>query len=310
MSENKDLPKLLIVDDNRQNIEILMALFKDEYKIAAAINAQRALKIAQSDSPPDLILMDILMPKMDGYELCAALKEIPATKQIPIIFVTAVSEVMDESRGFNLGAVDYITKPFHPPMVMARVKLHLNLKRKQELLEKYAFIDALTEIPNRRRFDEVLANEWNRAKRFHLTLSIIMIDIDYFKDYNDTYGHGMGDDCLKKVASTLEKSLRRGGDFVARYGGEEFMAILPDTTGDEVVTICRHIAENIKKLAIEHSSSSINDCITVSMGGASINPNKITPIEKFIEAADKKMYEAKAAGRNQFKHIIINDHRE
>lgn len=307
MPEIKDRSKLLIVDDNRQNIEILMALFKDEYKIAAAINAQRAMKIAQSESPPDLILMDILMPEMDGYELCAALKEIPATKQIPIIFVTAVSEVMDESRGFNLGAVDYITKPFHPPMVKARVKLHLNLKRKQELLEKYAFLDALTEIPNRRRFDEVLEKEWNRAKRSHFPLSLIMIDIDYFKYFNDTYGHGMGDDCLKTVAATLEKSLRRGSDFIARYGGEEFMAILPDTNGNEAVTICQHIADNIKELAIEHSSSSINDCITVSMGGATINPNDTIPIEEFIEAADKKMYEAKAAGRNQFKHLTIND---
>lgn len=307
MSEIKDRPKLLIVDDNRQNIEILMALFKNEYKIAAAINAQRALKIAQSESPPDLILMDILMPDMDGYELCTVLKEIPATKQIPIIFVTAVSEVMDESRGFNLGAVDYITKPFHPPMVKARVKLHLNLKRKQELLEKYAFLDALTEIPNRRRFDEILKKEWNRAKRSHFPLSLIMIDIDYFKYYNDTYGHGMGDDCLKTVAATLEKSLRRGSDFIARYGGEEFMAILPDTTDNEAVTICQHIADNIKNLAIEHSSSSINDCITVSMGGATTNPNDLTPIEEFIEAADKKMYEAKAAGRNQFKHVTMND---
>ena len=305
MSETKNRSKLLIVDDNRQNIEILMALFKDEYKIAAAINAKRALKIAKSDSPPDLILMDILMPEMDGYELCTILKEIPTTQQIPIIFVTAVSEIMDESRGFNLGAVDYITKPFHPPMVKARVKLHLNLKRKQELLEKYAFLDALTEIPNRRRFDEVLEKEWNRAKRSHFPLSLIMLDIDYFKYFNDTYGHGMGDDCLKSVAVTLEKSLRRGSDFIARYGGEEFMAILPDTTGNEAVTICQHIADNIKKLAIEHSSSSINDCITVSMGGATIKPDEITPIEAFIEAADQKMYEAKAAGRNQFKHVIL-----
>ncbi len=303
MSQENNRAKLLIVDDNRQNIEILMALFKDEYKIAAAVNAQRALKIAQSDTPPDLILMDILMPEMDGYELCATLKEDPATKNIPIIFVTAVSEVMDENRGFELGAVDYITKPFHPPMVKARVKLHLNLKRKQELLEKYAFIDALTEIPNRRRFDEIMEKEWNRAMRSHVPLSLIMIDIDHFKHYNDTYGHGMGDDCLKKVATTLKNSLRRGSDFIARYGGEEFMAILPNTTGDAAMAICRHIADNIRTLAIEHKSSSINCCITVSMGGVTLRPDGETSIEKFIEAADKKMYEAKAAGRNQIMHV-------
>ena len=304
MSQENNRSKLLIVDDNRQNIEMLMALFKDEYKIAAAVNARRALKIARSDTPPDLILMDILMPEMNGYELCATLKEDPATKQIPIIFVTAVSEVMDESRGFELGAVDYITKPFHPPVVKARVKLHLNLKRKQELLEKYAFIDALTEIPNRRRFDEILEKEWNRAIRSHAPLSLVMIDIDYFKHYNDTYGHGMGDDCLRKVAATLKESLRRGSDFVARYGGEEFMTILPDTAGDAAMEICRHIADNIRTLAIEHKSSGIGQCITVSMGGVTLHPNGGTSIDKFIETADKKMYEAKASGRNQ---IMIAD---
>ncbi|GAB6143984.1 GGDEF domain-containing response regulator [Desulfocicer niacini] len=306
MSQKDNRSKVLIVDDNRQNIEMLMALFKDDYKIAAAINARRAMKIALSDAPPDLILMDILMPEMDGYELCATLKENPATKDIPIIFVTAVSEIMDENRGFNLGAVDYITKPFHPPVVKARVKLHLNLKRKQELLEKYAFIDALTEIPNRRRFDEILEKEWNRAIRSHLPLSLVMIDIDHFKYYNDTYGHGMGDECLKKVAATLEKSLRRGSDFVARYGGEEFMAILPATSGEESIGICRHIADNINDLAIEHRSSEINGRITVSMGGVTIQPDAILSIREFIEAADQKMYEAKAAGRNQIMHANLN----
>ena len=306
MSQEDNRAKVLIVDDNKQNIEMLMALFKDDYKIAAAINAQRALKIALSDAPPDLILMDIIMPEMDGYELCATLKENPKSKHIPIIFVTAVSEIMDENRGFNLGAVDYITKPFHPPVVKARVKLHLNLKRKQELLEKYAFIDALTEIPNRRRFNEILEKEWNRAMRSNLPLSLVMIDIDYFKYYNDTYGHGMGDDCLKKVAATLEKSLRRGSDFVARYGGEEFMAILPDTTGDEARGICRHIADNIKNLAIEHKSSQIDGCITVSMGGLTTLPDSTLSIGEFIEAVDKKMYEAKAAGRNQVIHATLN----
>ncbi len=305
MSQKDNRSKVLIVDDNRQNIEMLMALFKNDYKIAAAINARRAMKIALSDTPPDLILMDILMPEMDGYELCATLKENPDTKDIPIIFVTAVSEVMDENRGFNLGAVDYITKPFHPPVVKARVKLHLNLKRKQELLEKYAFIDALTEIPNRRRFDEILEKEWNRAIRSKLPLSMVMIDIDHFKYYNDTYGHGMGDDCLKKVAATLEKSLRRGSDFVARYGGEEFMAILPDTSGEEAMGICQHIADNINDLAIEHRSSQINGRITVSMGGVTIQPDATLSIREFIEATDKKMYEAKTAGRNQIMHVNL-----
>ncbi|THB63789.1 MAG: response regulator, partial [Desulfovibrio sp.] len=181
MAEGDTREKILIVDDNRQNIEQLMGLFKDDYRIAAAVDAQRALKVAQSDSPPDIILSDIIMPDVDGYELCSLLKQDERTKSIPLIFVTAVSEVMDETRGFALGAVDYITKPFHPPMVKARVAMHLNLKRKQELLEQFAFIDALTEIPNRRRLDEVLEQEWNRAKRSQQPLSALFIDVDDFK---------------------------------------------------------------------------------------------------------------------------------
>lgn len=148
--------KILLVDDNKQNIEMLMEVFKKDYKISAAVTPERALKMARAESAPDIILLDIIMPEMDGYQICEILKNDEKTKHIPIIFVTAVSEVMDETKGFAVGALDYITKPFHPPTVKARVEIQLNLKRKQDLLEKIAFIDALTEIPNRRRFDEVL----------------------------------------------------------------------------------------------------------------------------------------------------------
>lgn len=305
MTDTRERHKLLIVDDNRQNIEMLMALFKADYKITAAINAERALKIARSDSPPDLILMDILMPEMDGYELCSLLKNDAATKNIPVIFVTAVSEVMDENRGFDVGAVDYITKPFHPPMVKARVKLHLNLKRKQELLETYAFLDALTEVPNRRRFDEVLNREWNRAMRSRAKLSLLMIDIDHFKQYNDSYGHGVGDECLKQVAAALAGGLRRGADFVARYGGEEFMVILPETDGDAARDVARHLTDNISKLAIEHCRSRVDDHVTVSIGGITISPDSAHEPQQLLDAVDKRMYAAKSAGRNTIFHDVL-----
>ncbi len=296
--------KLLIVDDNKQNIEMLMALFRDDYKIAAARNAQRALKVAFSDAPPDLILTDILMPEMDGYTFCAKLKEDPKTKDIPIIFVTAVSEVMDENRGFALGAVDYITKPFHPPMVKARVKLHLNLKRKQELLEKYAFIDALTEIPNRRRFDEVMEREWHRATRSNYPISLMIIDIDHFKLYNDTYGHGQGDDCLRSVATSMARSLRRAGDFLARYGGEEFAVVLPDTPAPQALETAQNILNAVDELAIPHKTSPVRPHVSISIGIATLTPGNATEKEKtphqkvVIETADKKLYEAKSIGRH------------
>lgn len=297
--------KLLIVDDNKQNIEMLMELFHGEYKIAAARNATRALKVAFSDAPPDIILSDIIMPEMNGYEFCAQIKEDLRTKNIPVIFVTAVSEVMDETRGFALGAVDYITKPFHPPVVKARVKLHLNLKRKQELLEKYAFIDALTEIPNRRRFDEVMVKEWNRAGRSAYPLSLILIDIDHFKNYNDTYGHGQGDCCLKRVAVAISRSLRRAGDFVARYGGEEFAVVLPDTPAPQALEAAKNILSAVDELNITHKSSSVAPHVTISLGIATITPgdsDSALELKDLIETADKKLYEAKSLGRHTISY--------
>ncbi|WP_462324721.1 diguanylate cyclase domain-containing protein [Desulfoplanes sp.] len=303
--QNDTRPKILIVDDNKQNIELLMELFRGEYRIAAAVNAARAMKIALSDSPPDLILTDILMPDVDGYQLCGLLKENPATKDIPIIFVTAVSEVMDENRGFALGAVDYITKPFHPPMVKARVRLHLNLKRKQELLEQFAFIDALTEIPNRRRFDEVMASEWNRATRTGTPLSLIFMDIDHFKEYNDTYGHGRGDDCLREVAGAIKRSMRRAGDFVARYGGEEFAVVLPYVTHAEAMVLAERIQTNVGKLAIRHDASDVAEYVSLSLGVATSIPRQGTAGTTLLEAADKMLYGAKDTGRNTLRGIDL-----
>jgi diguanylate cyclase (GGDEF)-like protein len=211
---------------------------------------------------------------------------------------------MDENRGFALGAVDYITKPFHPPMVKARVRLHLNLKRKQELLEQYAFIDALTEVPNRRRFDEVLDNEWNRAARSRLPLSLIFMDIDKFKNYNDTYGHGRGDDCLRKVAGAIKKSMRRAGDFVARYGGEEFAVVLPHVTHAEAMTLAEQIQKNVGELAIRHDASDAAAHVSLSLGVATTIPEQETAATILLEAADKMLYEAKNTGRNTSAELI------
>jgi diguanylate cyclase (GGDEF)-like protein len=306
MDQSEDRAKILIVDDNKQNIEMLMELFRGEYRIAAALNAKRAIKVARSDAPPDIILLDIIMPEVNGYQLCAELKEDPRTKYIPIIFVTAVSEIMDENRGFALGAVDYITKPFHPPMVEARVKLHLNLKRKQELLEKYAFIDALTEIPNRRRFDQTLEDEWHRAMRSETPLSLIMLDIDHFKHFNDTYGHGKGDECLRRVARAMERSLRRSSDFVARYGGEEFAVILPSASVDEASNVADQIRVAVNNLQIEHSGSPVTSQVTLSMGIATVIPNGTSKPKQLVTEADKMLYKAKESGRDSIMHTDLN----
>lgn len=304
--DNESKPyKILIVDDNRQNIEILMNLLGDDYKVIAALNGERTLKIAASDSPPDLILLDILMPDMDGYQVCTRLKESETTRNIPVMFVTAVSEAMDETRGFALGAVDYITKPFHPPMVKARVKLQLNLKRKRDLLEQLAFMDGLTEIPNRRRFDETLEAEWNRALRSGNPLSLLLMDVDHFKLYNDTHGHGSGDECLRLVAGAIQNSLRRAGDFVGRYGGEEFAVILPYADEDEAMTVARIIQEKVDRLALPHDASPVAPHVTLSIGVTTLHPDHDQDhgmeLADFVKLSDKAMYAAKNAGRHRIR---------
>ncbi len=214
--------KILVVDDEQVNLQMLVSLLSSEYRVLVAKNGTQALTVVKSNKP-DLILLDIMMPQMDGYEVCRQVKEEHASREIPVIFLTARQDAESETQGFELGAVDYITKPFHGTTVRARVQTHLGLKRKAELLEKLAFLDGLTEIPNRRSFESTLKREWGAALRRKEFISLVMIDIDMFKQYNDYYGHGTGDDCLRRVAQIVAQTLSRTGDFVARYGGEEFM---------------------------------------------------------------------------------------
>jgi diguanylate cyclase (GGDEF)-like protein len=303
MSYTTRREKILIVDDNKQNIDLLLDLFKEDYKVAVAITPERALKAARGEPRPDIILLDILMPGMDGYQVCTLLKQDEATQHIPIIFVTAVSEVMDEAKGFAVGGVDYITKPFHPPMVKARVQMHLNLKRKQELLEEFAFIDALTEIPNRRRLEEVLDREWHRASRSGKPLSLLFLDIDHFKQFNDTYGHGRGDEALRRIAREIHGRLRRAGDFAARYGGEEFVVVLPYSGEDTAKSTAGMLSEADDGLGIVHEASPVASHLTVSIGVVTVQPHPEQSIEDVMRTLDKAMYAAKSEGRHRIKML-------
>jgi len=309
MDDNRS--KILIVDDTKENIELLMELFRNEYRVSAATTPERALKLARSQPPPDLILLDILMPGMDGYQVCAALKGDEATKRIPVIFVTAVSEVMDAAKGFASGAVDYITKPFHPPVVKARVALHLDLKNKYDLLETYAFLDALTEIPNRRRFERTLDEEWRRAQRSGQPLSLLFFDVDHFKRFNDRYGHGKGDQCLRQVARAASSVLRRSGDFICRYGGEEFMVVLPNADAEQSANRAQDISDAIDALGIPHEDSPTHASVTISIGLCTVWPqppdassSNVTAAQ-LVEAADKALYRAKNAGRHRIERVEI-----
>ena len=300
------MPKILIVDDVPTNIKVLIqALRNPEYDILAATNGPDALAIAVS-AQPDLILLDIMMPKMDGYEVCTELKKNKKTEQIPVIFVTVKDEDEDEARGLDLGAVDYITKPIRAPIVKARIRNHLELKRQRDLLEKLSSVDVLTGIPNRRRFNEFLDLEWRRTLRTRSSLSIIMMDIDYFKLFNDYYGHAAGDECLRKVAQTVVNSIKRITDIVARYGGEEFISVLPLVEMDDAITIAKRVQLSVVALKIPHVLSSVSEYVTMSLGVATTVPSLDITSGSLIEAADKALYEAKSAGRNQVKSLYLD----
>lgn len=292
-------PTILIVDDQPTNIHILAEALEVDYEIVIATSGVTALDLVMQAEKPDLILLDVVMPEFDGYEVCRLLKENEATKDIPIIFVTAKTESDDEERGLNMGAVDYISKPYKLPIVLARVRNHINLKRKSDLLESLASLDGLTGIPNRRRFDETLDAEWRRAVRSGRPLSIVMMDIDFFKQYNDNYGHGAGDECLIKVAACISSCVNRPGDLVARYGGEEFVALLPLTDLKGATIIAERLVTDVSQLLLPHSHSSVADHITISAGCATAIPIQDASQENLLQVADILLYQAKNEGRNR-----------
>ncbi len=295
VSEKKS--SILIVDDETINIQILKIALAD-YFIQSATNGLDALRISQSQNPPDIILLDIMMPEMDGFQICRELKSNPQTVNIPIIFITALTEDKKEEKGLALGAVDYITKPFRIPIVQARVKNHLQLKKSLDILENLSTLDFLTNIPNRRRFNEVLISEWRHALRAMSQLSLIIIDIDFFKLFNDSYGHLAGDACLQKISKVLVETLNRSTDFAARFGGEEFVVILPETSQEGALNLAKNFQKAIAAMSIPHSKSPISEFVTVSFGIATFRPSNDSDPSEIIRLADSMLYKAKAEGRN------------
>ena len=289
---------LLIVDDEKHNRVLLTELLQDEYQIVLAKNGAQALKMARERNP-DLILLDVLMPGMDGLEVMRVLKSTDSTRHIPVIIVSALDSVADEERGLQLGAVDYITKPFHPPIVRVRVHNHLQSVHQRRLLEQLAMIDSLTEIPNRRRFTEVYEREWRRCMRSTSPLSLVVVDVDHFKTFNDTYGHAAGDMVLKRVATAIRGALKRPADFAARYGGEEFVVILPEIDADNAQQIAEKIRQEVELQKIPYPESNIGPWLTVSLGGATCTPKQPEVDAALFAQADHQLYVAKGQGRNR-----------
>ncbi|GAA5216032.1 diguanylate cyclase [Corallincola platygyrae] len=290
---------VLVVDDEPINIKLLAQALSPKHRVKTATNGEKALQIAISDDPPDLILLDVQMPDLDGYEVCRLLKQDARSKNTPVVFITGKNSSEDEAHGLELGAVDYITKPFSLPIVLARVKNHVALKKKNDLLEQLVFIDGLTEIPNRRRFDELLESEWLRARRNSTPMAILIMDIDCFKLFNDNYGHTEGDDCLRATAAALANTLRRPADFVARYGGEEFVAIVPEATEEAAVSLAEKMRAAVESMGVPHAYSEVADVVTLSIGVAGTIPSMERTPEQLLQAADEALYKAKQAGRNR-----------
>lgn len=290
--------RILIVDDEKFNRQLLSELLLPDYDVFLAKDGEQAIACARSFPPPDLILLDVIMPGMDGYEVLHRLRSDERTRDIPIMFVTGMCDEEDEAKGLNLGAVDYILKPFRTAVVRARVRNHLNYMWQRKQLEQDAFIDGLTGIPNRRRFDQSLDIEWRRANRHGTQLSVVLADVDYFKQFNDTYGHGAGDDALRQVASVMLQVTNRSGELVARYGGEEFALLLPEIGREEASEIAERVRHGVECLGLHHKNSSTAPFVTISMGGISLIPSSNSNVTEFLTLADNQLYLAKQSGRN------------
>ncbi len=325
---------LLLVDDVPTNLLLLSRILtRHGYQVQVANDGPTALQ-AIRQSTPDLVLLDVCMPNMDGFEVCAILKADEGTRQIPVLFVSALDELVDKIKAFKLGGADYITKPFQAGEVLARVQQQLQiahlqrqlhqqnqqlqqanaqlrqeiqarqeveaqLRRANEHLERLANLDGLTLIANRRCFEETLQREWQRHQQTDGTLALILADVDQFKPYNDHYGHPAGDECLRQVARILYRTVRQPEDLVARYGGEEFVLILPDTDVAGALRVVERIQAELHSLHLPHAYSSASDRVTFSLGIVSCVPANGGSMAQLIAQADQALYAAKRQGRNR-----------
>jgi diguanylate cyclase (GGDEF)-like protein len=326
---------ILIVDDRKENLLTLESLLDspDLQLVRAASGNEALAKILDYEFA--LILMDVRMPGMDGYETAELMRGSTRSRSIPIIFVTAAR--MDREhmfKGYDSGAVDYLFKPLEPQILKRKVGiflelhlqrqqleektreldakilelevLHKELEEKNAKLELLSSLDGLTGLFNRRYFDDNLLKEWKQAIRDSTCLSLLIVDIDYFKDYNDYYGHLEGDDCLRKVAQSLYEALLRPTDIIARYGGEEFTVILPNTGSEGAGEVARRMMESVARLDIVHKTSSVAETVTISIGVSSLLPTRKLTVTSLLDRADKALYQAKEEGRNTFRIRLID----
>ncbi len=296
-------PSLLIIDDDPGIVQVLGRMLAGLGHLRFALSSSDALRLAREDAP-DVVLVDAEMPGINGFEFCAQMKIDPYLAEVPVIFITSHGDVENEVAGFSAGAADFIRKPPTAEVVVARVRTQLRLKALSDALRRAALVDGLTGIANRRRFDEQLQTECDRSMRSGDPLSLLMIDVDHFKRYNDHYGHPAGDSCLRAVASAIQGLPNRPADQVARYGGEEFAMLLPDTELAGAAHLAQRVVETVAALRIVHEGSPLNLVVTVSVGVATAHShvdgaNIPASAQALLGAADQALYAAKAAGRGR-----------
>ncbi len=290
--------RILIIDDDAGSVNNISQVIRDYGSVYFATTGQRGLELA-AELRPDLIMLDVEMPGIDGYHVCRELKADAATRGSSIIMVTGHSAVANEVAALEAGAADFVTKPPNIPLVRARVKTQLLVKKQADELQRLVAQDSLTGISNRRAFEEKLAAEWSRHQRQGEALALALVDVDHFKAFNDGYGHQQGDQCLRAVAQTLQQSLRRPGEVVARYGGEEFVVVLPHTQAIDCPGVGAWLCEQVRALAIAHEFSPTAAMVTISVGVASRVPVVGVEYTYLLHLADRALYQAKASGRNR-----------
>jgi len=311
MNNGVDNSKVLVVDDVPLNRKLQQAyLDAVGYRVVLAQDGMEALQLVEEEWP-DLILLDVMMPKMNGFQVCKKLKTNDSTRFIPIILVTALNEIEDRIKGIEAGADDFISKPFNKLELLARVKSLLRIKHLHDELElkikelettqkklyQLAITDGLTELYNYRYFNEELSHELSRAIRHNLNVSVAMMDIDYFKNYNDTNGHPAGDKVLKTIAKLLRSNIRKI-DVAARYGGEEFALILVESNKKAATVVANKIKKLVEDYPFSHQETQPNGKLTISMGIASFPEDTKNP-DELLTLADKRLYKAKTLGRNR-----------
>ncbi|MBD2086872.1 PleD family two-component system response regulator [Trichocoleus sp. ST-U3] len=297
---------VLVVDDDRIMRQLLcQAMQQEGYQVVEASNGEECLS-AYVRFQPHIVLLDAMMPVMDGFTCCSRLQDIPSCDRTPVLMITGLDDKESVDRAFEVGAIDFVTKPIHWPVLRQRVRrliqqfqLYQQLEVANRDLQRLATFDSLTGLANRRRFDEYLGQEWRRMLREQLPLSLIFCDIDFFKTYNDTYGHQAGDICLQTVAGALFRVVKRSTDLVARYGGEEFAVILPNTSAAGGLQVATEIRQAVKSLEIVHTKSAVSQYVTLSLGVAGAIPLHDASPEALLKEADEALYRAKAGGRDR-----------